>query len=129
MGYAMKKSGISFASFPSTRKCWVHKGEDHILAAKELADWIDGGAVPQIKKSIVVTGKAWRDKVLGKKGVICFEDYYAASAGSGGDHIDLWDGNSLTGLGSWFRTRFNIVVPGYWSDFRRSKKIRFFEVT
>lgn len=128
MGYAMKKSGISFASFPMARKCWAHKGEDHILAAKELADWIDRGAVPQIKKSIDVTGATWRERVLGKKGVICFEDYYAASGGSGGDHIDLWDGNSLTGLGSWFRTRFNIVVPGYWSDFRRSKKIRFFEV-
>ncbi len=98
------------------------------MAAKELADWLDRGIVVQIKKSQNVTGENWREKVLGKKGVICFEDYYAASGGSGGDHIDLWDGNSLTGLGSWLRTRFSIVVPGYWSDFRKSKKIRFFEV-
>jgi hypothetical protein len=45
LSHAMKKSGISLASFPSTRKCWVHKGDDHILAAKELADWLDRGTV------------------------------------------------------------------------------------
>ncbi|WP_133510953.1 type VI secretion system amidase effector protein Tae4 [Candidatus Thiosymbion oneisti] len=128
LSYAMKKSGVNFASFPSGRKCWVHKGEDHILAAKELADWIDRGVVSQIKKSVDVTGRDWRDKVVGKTGIICFEDYYVGSDGSGGDHIDLWNGSALTALGSWFRTRFSIVVPGYWSDFRRSKKIRFFEV-
>jgi hypothetical protein len=128
LSHAMKKTGVQFHSFPSGRKCWVHKTHDHILAAKELADWIDKGSVPKIKKSINVTGDDWRDKVLDKKGIICFEDYYAASEGSGGDHIDLWDGSSLTGLGSWIRTRFNIIVPGYWSDFRKSKQIRFFEI-
>ena len=127
LSYAMKKSGVSFDSFPSARKCWVHKGQDHILAAKELADWLDGGAVLKIKKSINITGDNWRDKISDKKGVICFEDYYAATGGAGGDHIDLWDGSGLTGLGAWLRVRFNIVVPGFWSDFRKSKKIRFFE--
>ena len=106
MSYAMKKSGVSFAGFPSARKCWVHKNDDHILAAKELADWLDRGAVTQIIKSQDVTGENWRSKVLDKKGIICFEDYYAPSGGSGGDHIDLWDGSALTGLGSWLRTRF-----------------------
>ncbi len=128
VSYAMKKSGISLASFPIVRKCWVHKGHDHILAAKELADWLDKGVVAQVTKSNDVTGADWRNKILNKKGIICFEDYYPASNGSGGDHIDLWDGNSLTGLGSWLRTRFGIVVPGFWSDFRKAKRIRFFEV-
>ena len=105
----MKKSGISFVGFPSGRKCWVHKSQDHILAAKELADWIDRGTVLQIQKSSDVTGENWRDKVLDRKGIICFEDYCATSDGSGGDHIDLWDGNSLTALGSWLRTRFNLT--------------------
>lgn len=128
VGYALKKSGISLAGFPEARKCWVHKGHDHILAAKELADWLDRGSVSQIAKSLDVTGADWRDKVLNMKGIICFEDYYPANNNSGGDHIDLWDGSSLTGLGSWLRTRFNIVVPGFWSDFRKAKRIRFFEV-
>ncbi len=128
MSFALKKSGISFTGFPSSRKCWIHKNDDHILAAKELADWLDRGVVAQIKKSTDITGEHWRDKVLDKKGILCFEDYYAASGGSGGDHIDLWDGSALTSTGSWLRTRFNIVVPGFWSDFRKSKRIRFFEV-
>jgi hypothetical protein len=128
VGHALKKSGISLGSFPPTRKCWIHKNQDHILAAKELADWLDKGVSSQIAKSRDITGESWRSKVLDKKGIICFEDYYPASNGSGGDHIDLWDGSSLTGLGSWLRTRFSIVVPGYWSDFRKAKRIRFFEV-
>ena len=128
LGYAMKKSGISLAGFPSARKCWIHKNDDHILSAKELADWLDRGTVSQVKKSHDITGEAWRKRALKKKGIICFEDYYAPSSGSGGDHIDLWDGSALTGLGSWLRTRFSIVVPGFWSDFRKSKRIRLFEV-
>lgn len=129
LSYCLNKSGVPLSAFPKHRKCWVHKSANEVLAAKELADWLDRGIYPRIKKSISVTGKDWRDKVLDKKGIICFEDYYPARNGSGGDHIDLWDGNSLTGLGSWLRTRFSIVVPGYWSDFRNSKKIRFFEVS
>lgn len=89
LSYAMRKSGISLARFPSARKCWVHKGDDHILAAKELADWLDRGTVAQLKKSQDVTGGNWRSKVLDKKGIICFEDYYATRGGSRGDHIDL----------------------------------------
>ncbi len=110
LSHSLNKSGVSLGAFP-------------------LADWLDRRIHPKIKKSVVITGTDWRDSVLDKKGIICFEDYYPASNGSGGDHIDLWDGNSLTGLGSWLRIRFSIVVPGYWSDFRKSKKIRFFEVS
>lgn len=128
LSYTLNKSGAPLNSFPKNRKCWVHKSENEVLAAKELADWLDRGIYPRINKSISITGKDWRSHVVNKKGIICFEDYYPARGGSGGDHIDLWDGSSLTGLGSWLRTRFNIVVPGYWSDFRRAKKIRFFEV-
>lgn len=98
------------------------------FGSERVADRIDKGHISQFSKSKEITGEDWRDKILDKKGVICFEDYYPSSRGSGGDHIDLWYGNSLTGLGSWFRTRFSIVVPGYWSDFRKSKRIRFFEV-
>jgi len=129
VSYTLKKTGVGFKNFPVGRKCWFHKEDDHILAATELADWLEKGVVYFLSKPQVVTGEDWRKKVLDRKGIICFEDYYRPSGGSGGDHIDLWNGNSLTGFGSWLRTRFNIVVPGYWSDFRKSKKIRFFEAT
>ena len=128
MSYALKKFGVNLASYPKTRKCWVHPNEDHVLAAKELADWLERSPFTGIKFVESVTGKEWREKVIGRTGIICFEDYYAPSQGSGGDHIDLWDGTALTGLGSWFRTRFSIVVPGFWSDFRGSQRIRFFPI-
>ena len=128
LSQAMKKSGVSFASFPKARKCWVHPKDDHILSAKELADWLAQKNVPFIKSVESITGPKWRDKVVDRTGIVCFEDYYEASQGGGGDHIDLWDGSALTGLGSWIRVRFSIVVPGYWSDFRKSKRIRFFPI-
>jgi hypothetical protein len=128
LSHAMKKSGVSFASFPASRKCWVHRNEDHILAAAELGNWLDRGGVAGVAKSKDVTGSEWRKQVVDKTGIICFKDCYAGSGGSGGDHIDLWDKSSLTGTGSWVRTRFSVVIPGYWSDFRKSKKIRFFEL-
>ena len=126
LSFALKKSGVNFDAFPKSRKCWVHPNEQEVLAAKELADWLQQKKVTFIIKTETVTGTEWRKKVVSRTGIICFEDYYAAEAGGGGDHIDLWDGSSLTGLGSWMRTRFGIVVPGLWSDFRKSKRIRFF---
>lgn len=126
---ALKKSGVSFATFPRARKCWVHPAADHILAAKELADWLERGHVAGIGRAEDVTGQTWRDQVLDRTGVICFEDYYAPGPGGGGDHIDLWDGDEMTSFGSWFRVRFSIVVRGFWSDFRASRRIRFFPVS
>ena len=128
LSYAMKKSGISMESFPKKRKCWVHPGQDHILAAAELADWIQNSKIPNMLVTETVTGEKWRDRVLSRTGIICFEDYYLRGDGSGGDHIDLWDGSAMTGFGSYFRARFNIVIPSVWSDLGKSKKIRFFPV-
>ena len=128
LSHALKKSGVNFSSFSKKRKCWVHPNSDHVLSAKELADWFQHRSVPFIQSSEEVTGEQWRNKVIDRTGIICFEDYYAPDHGSGGDHIDLWTGSGLTGFGSWMRVRFNIIVPGFWSDFRKSKRIRFFPI-
>ena len=128
LSYSMKKSGISFITFPQKRKCWVHSGSDHILAATELADWLEKSNHPNFLRTENITGLNWRGKVNGRTGIIFFEDYYLRSDGSGGDHIDLWNGNSMIGLGSYFRTRFNIVIPSLWSDLTKSKNIRFFPI-
>lgn len=34
----------------------------------------------------------------------------------------------MTGFGSYWRTRFSIVIPSIWSDLGKSKKIRFVPV-
>lgn len=126
---AMKKSGVSFSTFPNKRKCWVHPSEDHILAAAELADWIAKAKMPNMLIVENVTGDKWRSKVESRTGIICFEDYYLRSDGSGGDHIDLWNGKAMTGFGSYLRTRFSIVIPSIWSDLGKSKRIRFFPIS
>jgi len=105
LSYSLTQSGVPLSAFPSSRKCWVHKSENEVLAAKELADWLNNNVHSKIKSSVDVTGEDWREKVINRKGIICFEDYYQAANGSGGDH-----------------------VPGFWSDFRKSKRIRFYEV-
>ncbi len=128
LSHSMKKSGVSFNTFPKKRKCWVHSSSDHILAAAELADWIQKSNIPNLNTTEDISGHNWRERVLNRTGIICFEDYYLRSDGSGGDHIDLWDGNSMTGIGSYLRARFNIVIPSFWSDLSKSKKIRFFPI-
>lgn len=128
VSHAMKNSGVSFSSFPQKRKCWVHPGQNHILAAAEIANWIEKSNIPNLLITENVTGSQWRSKVISRTGIICFEDYYLRSDGSGGDHIDLWNGSSMTSIGSYFRTRFNIVIPSIWSDLNKSKKIRFFPI-
>jgi hypothetical protein len=70
VSHALKKSGISFNSFPKSRKCWVHIGEEHILAAKELADWLEKGTVDFVSKPRNITGTNWRDSVLNKAGIM-----------------------------------------------------------
>lgn len=129
VSYALKKAGVTFKSYPKSRKCWFHPDADHILAAKELADWLELQPFLGCRKSENITGEYWRDKVLGRTGIICFEDYYT-DADAGGDHIDLWNKDQLTGgiLRGWVRSRFNIVLPN-WSDLRKAKRIRFFEIT
>jgi len=125
--YALKTVGVTFKSYATSRKCWVHPNADHCLAAKELADWLELQPFAGCRKAEIVTGESWRDKVIDRTGIICFEDYYAPENGSGGDHIDLWNGSRMTPLSSWFRTRFGIVVPN-WSDLRKARKIRFFPI-
>ncbi|HEY9222752.1 MAG TPA: type VI secretion system amidase effector protein Tae4 [Variovorax sp.] len=127
VSHALKKAGVTFKSYPAKRKCWIHPEADHVLAAKELADWLELQPFVGCRKSENVTGADWREKVEGRTGVICFEDYYAPAEGSGGDHIDLWNGGRMTSTFSGLRTRFNLVLPN-WSDLRKSKRIRFFPV-
>ena len=130
LSFAMKKAGVTFKSYPAKRKCWVHPEADHILAAKELADWLELQPFVGCRQSESITGESWRDKILDRTGILCFEDYYAPSGGSGGDHIDLWNKDRLTGgiFFGWARTRFNIVIPFRMSDLRKSKRIRFFPI-
>jgi hypothetical protein len=79
-----------------------------------------------------ITGADWEVKVRGRTGIIFFGGYWqrdgeVAGQGSGG-HIDLWNGQGMTGFGSGFRARWNIVITGIWSDLNAAKIILFFPV-
>jgi len=76
-----------------------------------------------------VTGADWEVKVRGRTGIIFFGGYWqrdgeAMGQGSGG-HIDLWNGQKMTGFGSGFRARWNIVINGIWSYLNAAKIILF----
>lgn len=129
VSHALKKSGVTFKSYPAKRKCWIHMEADHVLSAAELADWLELQPFVGCKKAEQITGADWYNKVVDRTGILCFEDYYTPSGGSGGDHIDLWNGSKMTSAGSGLRARFGIVIPlGVWSDLRKARKIRFFPI-
>ncbi|RQV79066.1 type VI secretion system amidase effector protein Tae4 [Burkholderia anthina] len=100
--------------------------------ANELGEWLRLQPFAGLGKAENVTGTNWRDRVEGRTGIIMFDGYWTregeADANASGGHIDLWNGKKLTGFGTGIRIRWNIVIPGFWSDFRVSKRILFFPI-
>ncbi|MCA7972357.1 MULTISPECIES: type VI secretion system amidase effector protein Tae4 [Burkholderia] len=100
--------------------------------ANELGEWLRLQPFAGLGKAENVTGNNWRDRVEGRTGIIMFDGYWTregeADANASGGHIDLWNGEKLTGFGTGIRIRWNIVIPGFWSDFRVSKRILFFPI-
>ncbi|MBN3752595.1 hypothetical protein G3N95_06560 [Paraburkholderia sp. Tr-20389] len=107
-------------------------GKPTATRANELGEWLKQQPFAGIGKSENITGADWLSKVKGRTGIIMFDGYWtrdgeSATDASGG-HIDLWNGEKLTGLGTGVRVSWNIVIPGIWSDFRNSKTILFFPI-
>jgi hypothetical protein len=101
--------------------------------ADELASWLKRlpfcGLPPKPEN---VTGEEWEKKVRGRTGIVFFGGYWtrdgeSQSSASGG-HIDLWNGEKMTGFGTGLRARWSIVIPGFWSDLRKAKTILFFQI-
>ncbi|QQC65322.1 type VI secretion system amidase effector protein Tae4 [Paraburkholderia ginsengisoli] len=100
--------------------------------ANELGEWLKLQPIAGIGKPENISGTNWVSMVKGRTGIIMFDGYWArdgeTSGNTSGGHIDLWNGEKLTGLGTGLRVTWNIVIPGIWSDFRKSKTILFFPV-
>jgi len=96
-------------------------------------------------KPETVTGKDWEKKISDRTGIIFFKDYWTrkneTEANRSGDHIDLWNKNTLTpSVESFMRFRLSVnYVPnpvnrirgtgGNWySDLSKSTQILFWEV-
>ncbi|MCM3604093.1 type VI secretion system amidase effector protein Tae4 [Cupriavidus pauculus] len=108
-------------------------GKATATRAQELAEWLKLQPFCGLPKQPEnITGKDWVEKVKGRTGIIMFDGYWTrdgeSSASASGGHIDLWNGEKLTGFGTGLRVRWNIVIRGIWSDFRNSKTILFFPI-
>jgi hypothetical protein len=110
----------------------VVNGYPAATRANELGQWLKLQPFAGVGRPENITGARWRAKVEGRTGIIMFDGYCArdgeSAAHASGGHIDLWNGEKITGIGSGIRTRWNIVIPGFWEDFRKSKVILFFPV-
>ena len=135
VGSALSKCGVKTTTLvPKNRHCWHHKeNEGHVLSANELATGLRKTKIPGIASAIEVKATNFKAQIAGKKGIIYFEDYWLRAEDRPerptGDHIDLWNGSRLTDVTSWLRVQLGISYEGVWSDFEKSKKILFWQVS
>jgi hypothetical protein len=110
----------------------VLDGKATATRANELGEWLKLQPIAGIGKPENITGADWLSRVKGRTGIVMFDGYWTRGSESdtnaSGGHIDLWNGEEMTGFGTGMRVAWNIVIPGIWSDFRNSKIILFFPV-
>ena len=142
MSVAFHRVGIAMKSF-SSKLVKPQSGQPSIgrifldrkptaTRANELGEWLKQQPFAGVGKPETITGADWLSRAKGRTGIIMFDDYWTrdreSAADASGGHIDLWNGEKLTGLGTGLRVSWNIVIPGVWSDFRNSKTILFFPI-
>lgn len=140
VSHSIVKSGFKLEKFGGV-KCY-HKcplgDNNHAIRAKELAIWLEKHPFDKrIKKTKYFIGENFEKGILGKKGIVFFENYWQRLGESGttrtGDHIDLWNKNELASIGyfaTWLRRTFPEVSEDYldMSDLRKSKQVLFWEI-
>jgi hypothetical protein len=133
MGVTLEDSGVDTQSFDIKypgRRCWHHEDgkRKHILAAEELANWLlslEGKTFGKLHKfpSAEIFRNPIKHEDIGKRtGVIFIKDYWEREldiqGSPTGDHIDLYDGSSLT----------NKVLNGRDSGVTRAKEAWFWNI-
>lgn len=104
MGVALEKSGVDTSGFDRKypqRRCYpgLNHSPKHILAAQELANWIDSSDNNLFGSKTVHTGDA-SEALKGKKGIVFIRNGWGPT-----DHIDLWDGETMKGGSPDYLTR------------------------
>uniref|UniRef100_E1TK14 Type VI secretion system (T6SS), amidase effector protein 4 n=1 Tax=Burkholderia sp. (strain CCGE1003) TaxID=640512 RepID=E1TK14_BURSG len=128
--------GLEMKSFRGQGQIRID-GKRTALRAREMADWLKLKPLAGLKAAEDVTGADWRDKIKGRTGIIFFSGYWARNTDSNGtttgDHIDLWNKDTLTSPGvqgrvtTFFRFRLGLSTAWY-SDLGKSKQILFWEI-
>lgn len=141
---ALLKSGINLKGFKGSTCENCSLKEKHALSAEELANWLlkNWKKIGNVSEPVMLTGETYEKAVKGKTGIIFFQDYWHRSTDAEGqrtgDHIDLWNTNtlgSMTGvMGRTFRTWFRRNFPTFTehvfnvSDLTKSKVVIFWEI-
>jgi hypothetical protein len=94
MGVSLEASGIDISSFDKMypqRRCYpgLKHTPRHILAAQELANWIDSASCTFVGNKQVLKNDAL-SVLKDKKGIVFIMNGWGNT-----DHIDLWDGEYL----------------------------------
>ncbi len=108
IGACLKSVGFSTAGYKG-RLCYphyskylkAHKGEQHVLAAQDFADWLETGTTELGKpKKFTSPADALKGLTKESRGLLFFLDCFnrpgQSFARRSGDHIDLFDGTEIT---------------------------------
>lgn len=134
LSVALHATGIDLASFKGA-SVRVAAGKAAIRA-EELGAWLRVQHIDGMLGPIDITGADWQDKIKGKHGIVAFDNYWTRPGEKTptGDHIDLWDGSSLTSSGlagmAVSFARFTLGMrsgPGF-SDLGKATRITFWEI-
>ncbi|MDD1621295.1 MAG: type VI secretion system amidase effector protein Tae4 [Methylococcaceae bacterium] len=132
LGYALEKSGISFASFQGKRRPCGPQNGGMVAGAQELANWLGPNRFSGCPKPETYTGKTAFEKIDGRTGIIFLANYWQRPGEKGatrtGDHIDLWNGSRMTSLSSYIRAQWGVSWDGLWSDYRLASKVLFWPI-
>ncbi|NIE64629.1 type VI secretion system amidase effector protein Tae4 [Burkholderia sp. Ax-1719] len=136
LSLTLHRVGIAMKSFRGEGQILVD-GKRTSLRAREMAEWLKLRPMAGLPLPVDVTGADWQSKIKGKRGIVFFSGYWARQTDHNGqvtgDHIDLWNGNTLTSPGiqgrltSFFRFRLG-QNSAWYSDLGKSKQILFWEV-
>jgi hypothetical protein len=137
---ALFRCGVLLKAFDGDR-CWRCPTPDesgrgrHAFRAQDLADYLKKQPFAECPEGETSIGAEYESSVAGRTGIIFFKDYWQRSGETGrtGDHIDLWNKNTLASIG-WFATAVRRTFPQLsedyleMSDLRRSTEVIFWEI-
>jgi hypothetical protein len=134
LSVALHATGVDLASFKGAH-VQVAAGRAAIRA-EELAAWLKTQHIDGMLGPVDITGADWQDKIKGKHGIVAFTDYWTRPGEKTptGDHIDLWNGKSLTSSGlagmavSFARFTLGMTSGPGFSDLGKARQITFWEV-
>lgn len=125
LGVSFQKSGINLNNIPGLRYCWQHeKKEGHILSAQEFANGLARTRIPGIgllEKVPANDRESFQIFLKKAQGIIFFQRF------NGFDHIDLWNGNRMTDLRTWWLSTSLFSGANFLSH-RKSQEIWFWRV-